>query len=375
MTAPTPTLTPVPAGVTTLDGTVIPAILTGITAHTWTADANGLYHTGNLAAEWKADEAAMLAGQAATLTPLQRMEGNAEALLDNTAASALSSTQLQYFREDIQREYDAIDAAMRIDQATDGIDPAKQFTADTYLQMERTLQGNEALQELGIQGHGLNKPPAPKYRGFTTDFQNLTDNKTFYIGGGPGSGERAIPDFLDDDVLTHAPIPTIEHNGVLTQLDQNGDLEDPLSEVLTAANQDAYTRVYVAADFGTAATAQGPVVWVPGVVQASPGIDQTLQPSYIVFHSPNYGDTGTDPLTWYHTTGWKAGANPSAWFDTTYYLAQNPDVKASGLDPLQHFEMFGWKEGRDPSLLFSDSKYLAANPDVQAAGVDPLLHY
>jgi len=62
-------------------------------------------------------------------------------------------------------------------------------------------------------------------------------------------------------------------------------------------------------------------------------------------------------------------------FDSNYYLAQNPDVKAAGVDPLTHFEQHGWHEGRDPSLLFSAAQYLAANPDVRAAGVDPLLHY
>lgn len=77
----------------------------------------------------------------------------------------------------------------------------------------------------------------------------------------------------------------------------------------------------------------------------------------------------------YDLTGWKARLNPDAWFDTNYYLTQNPDVKAAGIDPLTHFETVGWKEGRAPSLLFDDAKYLVANPDVKAAGVDPLLHF
>ena len=367
--------------VTTLDGSTIGGVITGLTAHTWTADANGLFHTGDLSAEWKANEAIMLAGHGDTLTALQRMEGNAEAVLDNTAAKSLSPTQLQAFREDLQREFDAIDAAMRLNQTTYGIDPAKEFNQYTYLKMEETLQSNETLEELGIQGHGSNNPPALRYHGFTTDFQNRTDNKTFYTGGGPGSGEKAIADFLDDDLLTHAPFPTVLNNGSLVQLNQNGNLEDKLTTAITAANQTSYTRVYVAGDFGTSATVQGPVVWVPnvqeapGVTPVAAGIDQILQTNYLVFNVPAYASTGADPVTWYDTVGWKAGANPSAWFDTNYYLAQNPDVKASGTDPLLQFETVGWKEGRDPSLLFSDSKYLAANPDVAAAGMDPLLHY
>lgn len=367
--------------VTTFDGSTIPAVLTGLTVHNWSADANGTFHTSDLASEWTSAYAVMLAGRGDTLTALQRMEGNAEAVLENTAAKAFSAVKLQQFREDLQREFDAIESAMRTNQTLYGIDPTQEFNQYSYLKLEQTLQADESLKELGYQGHGVNNPPATRYRGFTSDFQNVTDKTTNYIGGGPGSGENAIANFLDDDVLTHAPFPTVINNGVLTQLNQNGNLEDKLTTAITAANQTTFTRVYVAADFSTTATSNGPIVWVPNIrpaadaVPAPAGIDVTLQASYVVFNSPAYGSTGTDPQSWYHTTGWKTGANPNAWFDTNYYLAQSPDVKASGMDPLQHFEAYGWKEGRDPSLVFSIGKYLSASPDVKAAGMDPLLHY
>ena len=88
------------------------------------------------------------------------------------------------------------------------------------------------------------------------------------------------------------------------------------------------------------------------------------------------GIAGQQQASWsYDAAGWQQGLNPDALFDTSYYLAQNPDVRAAGIDPLKHYEAFGWREGRDPSLLFSNSKYLAANPDVRAAGAQPLLHY
>ena len=369
------------ATLTTFDGSTIPAVLTGLTAHTWTADANGLFHTTDLAAEWTSASAVMLAGHGDTLTALQRIEGNAEAVLDKTAARAFTATRLQQFREDLQREFDAIDSAMRTNQTLYGIDPTREFNQYSYLKLEQTLQADESLKELGYEGHGVNNPPAVRYRGFTTDFQNVTDKTTNYIGGGPGSGQNAIANFLDDDVLTHAPFPTVINGGVLTQLNQNGNLEDKLTTAITAANQTTFTRVYVAADFSATVTATGPIVWVPNARPAAdpvpipPGIDVTLQTAYLVFNAPAYGSTGTDPLSWYHTTGWMTGVNPNAWFDTNYYLAQNPDVKASGMDPLQHFETYGWKEGRDPSLVFSNSKYLAANPDVNAASIDPLLHF
>ena len=75
----------------------------------------------------------------------------------------------------------------------------------------------------------------------------------------------------------------------------------------------------------------------------------------------------------YDATGWKAGLNPDALFDTAYYLTHNPDVAAAHVDPLTHYETIGWLEGRDPSAAFSTNKYLAAHPDL--GKVDPLLQY
>ncbi|MDO9713612.1 PQQ-dependent sugar dehydrogenase [Paracraurococcus lichenis] len=62
-------------------------------------------------------------------------------------------------------------------------------------------------------------------------------------------------------------------------------------------------------------------------------------------------------------------------FDSTFYLAANPDVAQAGVDPREHYHLFGWREGRDPSPGFNTSAYLANYPDVAAAGVDPLEHY
>ena len=281
------------AGSTAYDGTVLPEVISGITAHTWTADATGLYGTlTDLGAEWRADYAAMQAGRANQLTPLQRMEGNAEAVLENTAAAKLTATAQAALRMDLQREFDAIDGAMRIDQATYGIDPTVAFTAYSYQKMEETLQGNESLEELGYQGHGVNNAKQTKYDGFTVDFQNRVDGSTYYVGGGPGSGELAISSFLDDDVLTHAPFPVVEHNGVLTQLNQNGNLESALAtDALVAANNTAFYRVYVPSDFSTSPSATGQVVMVPA---------GNLVPSFsIAAGSATLGDNlvGTTPYT------------------------------------------------------------------------------
>lgn len=324
--------------VTTWDGSVIPATISGVTAHTWTADASGLFTTSaNLHAEWTADYSAMLEGHANLLSPLQRMEGNAEAVIENTHAATMSAPRQDGLRMDLQREFDAIDAAMRIDQAKYGIDPTQQFNTYTYLKMEETLQSSEPLQELGYQGHGTNDPIAAKYDGFTTTYQNKTDNQTYYVGGGIGNGEKAIASFLDDDVLTHAPFPTVMHNGALTQLNQNGNLENSLTDAVAAANATTYTRVFVASDFSTDKAAHGIVDLVPGAKAApmlpvaAAGEVTTLDGSVIAGTI-----TGLTPHSWiadstglFHTT-----ANLAAEWAADYRLMQ----QGAPLTPLQRWE-------------------------------------
>ena len=252
-------------GVNSFDGGVATETISGLTVHTWTADGTGLYGTlTDLGAEWKGYYATMQSGHANTLTALQRMEGNAEAVFENTNFVKLTDVNQTAFRMDTQREYDAIDAAMRIDQSQYGINPGVDFTQATYAQMQLTLQNNETLKELAYQGHGLNSPILPRYSGYTTDFQNRTDGSTDYVGGGLDNGQNAISAFFDDVILTHAPFPVVEHNGVLTQLNQNGNFEDPFSLAVAAANSSAFDRVFVANDFSTNPSAVGSVVTVSG---------------------------------------------------------------------------------------------------------------
>ncbi|MBK8386800.1 MAG: hypothetical protein IPL11_14680 [Candidatus Accumulibacter sp.] len=56
-------------------------------------------------------------------------------------------------------------------------------------------------------------------------------------------------------------------------------------------------------------------------------------------------------------------------------LSRYPDVAAAGVDPTEHYLQFGAAEGRNPSAKFDTVYYLQSNPDVAAAGVNPLLHY
>jgi GT2 family glycosyltransferase len=65
----------------------------------------------------------------------------------------------------------------------------------------------------------------------------------------------------------------------------------------------------------------------------------------------------------------------SPFFDTSWYLAQYPDLTGLDIEPASHYADVGWKEGRQPSPLFDGLWYLKQNPDVAAAGVNPLVHY
>ncbi|KAA5607410.1 hypothetical protein F1188_01190 [Roseospira marina] len=90
------------------------------------------------------------------------------------------------------------------------------------------------------------------------------------------------------------------------------------------------------------------------------------------------GDVDRFDLARFHfeTFGWNERRNPNSTFDTSAYLAANPDVAAAGVNPFQHFQQFGVAEGRSPNASipsranFDATTYLANNPDLGAAGLD-----
>jgi hypothetical protein len=50
----------------------------------------------------------------------------------------------------------------------------------------------------------------------------------------------------------------------------------------------------------------------------------------------------------YLSVGWKEGKNPSPFFDTEFYLENNPDVKNNDINPFCHYARWGKKEDRKP---------------------------
>lgn len=148
------------------------------------------------------------------------------------------------------------------------------------------------------------------------------------------------------------------------------------------------------------------------------------------YYRSQYPDVAgiTDVLCHYCEKGWRERRNPSANFDTSFYLETSTDIRDAGMNPLLHYvragmyegrptggaaeraaaaqairesgrfdESFyrivnqdlqpppgdpvvhycetGWREGRDPCDEFSTRDYLATYPDIRQAGVNPFLHY
>lgn len=59
--------------------------------------------------------------------------------------------------------------------------------------------------------------------------------------------------------------------------------------------------------------------------------------------------------------------------DRDYYLKSYPDVARTGMDPAKHFLLYGYKEGRNPNAWFNTLYYIANNPDVGES--NPIIHY
>ncbi len=81
------------------------------------------------------------------------------------------------------------------------------------------------------------------------------------------------------------------------------------------------------------------------------------------------------PLLHYIRRGACERKNPNPFFDTGYYLDQNPDVAASGVNPLYHYITSGAKEGREPSPYISMTEYMEINPNIDPHRINPLRHY
>ena len=49
-------------------------------------------------------------------------------------------------------------------------------------------------------------------------------------------------------------------------------------------------------------------------------------------------------------------------FDVVYYLREHKDVCKASIDPIEHSVANGWREGRNPSATFDTKYYLRQMP-------------
>ena len=92
---------------------------------------------------------------------------------------------------------------------------------------------------------------------------------------------------------------------------------------------------------------------------------------YATQHAPTPGATLLAHFLCHRHTG---RVTPLLEFDPAFYLATYPDVAAAGIDPFEHFLHYGFREGRDPSADFDTRFYLHRYLDGDTTE-NPLLHY
>lgn len=82
----------------------------------------------------------------------------------------------------------------------------------------------------------------------------------------------------------------------------------------------------------------------------------------------------SSPLAHFLARRLSGSVSPLPEFDPAYYLAAHRDIAAAGIDPFDHYLNYGFREGRDPSAEFDTkfylNRYLAGDLDQ-----NPLLHF
>jgi len=113
---------------------------------------------------------------------------------------------------------------------------------------------------------------------------------------------------------------------------------------------------------------------VPEAAQVTRRMEPTEEDGVIraEFDAAFYRDTypelaGIDELfEHYMTEGWREGRNPSADFDTRFYLRREGDIREAGINPFRHFVLHGRREGRHGCPKIPRVRELKTYPRVTA---------
>ncbi len=81
------------------------------------------------------------------------------------------------------------------------------------------------------------------------------------------------------------------------------------------------------------------------------------------------------PLEHYLSDGWKQGADTHRLFSTAWYIDHLDGEDLVGFTPIEHYLAIGWRDGKSPCSVFSVGSYLRRYPDVALADVEPLSHF
>ena len=221
-----------------------------LNGHTWIAGADGLFHTGDLSAEWQSLYKQAQAG--AKLTATQMLEANAEAVFENTAIANWASKPggaglLQAAREDVQRVIDAMAQA----EAWDGVAPGAVLNAALVQRLDRTMSSNYVLNEFVLQGYGAQgAKQGSRYYGILGDIGGA-DWSTKYVGPGYGNGDGATREFLRDAVLGDIGMPVfVSSGGVVSAITSTQWESITLAQAATQLNLYGGTTVLTKASFG-----------------------------------------------------------------------------------------------------------------------------
>lgn len=93
------------------------------------------------------------------------------------------------------------------------------------------------------------------------------------------------------------------------------------------------------------------------------------------WYRARYEEPAANAAAHFREKGWRGGHNPNRWFDTEWYLKQNPDVRIHDVCPLDHFVRAGAAEGRKPHPLFEITWYAAKYLGGAKPGPEALLHF
>ena len=184
-----------------------------------------------------------------------------------------------------------------------------------------------------------------------------------YLAAHPGAASSSV------DPLT-ASLTATQQTAKVAVASTSATRIDPLLDTALVAKQIATLLPSGGADPAAVNKAYQQGAWK---VVTQPNV--LFNSSYYLASNPDVAKAGIDPLAHYENFGWREGRNPDPLFDERYYLATNPDVAKAGVNPLMHFETFGWKEGRNPDPLFDTKYYLSHNPGVASAGINPLVDF